>query len=261
MRIMIRTTILIGAALCCLALTATAEVVKVKGNGEIVYKGTFKPSAAEEQAAITEAKKNALARYTADFDPARIALYKRIEPEILANLNQYVPDYTQLDQEIDKPSKRFSVIIEASIDTTRIENAIQKSSGPTVQPVTSITPAETNYMAFLFVARELASSKAFDIKRNTVLQVESSDSGKEANKVSEDGQSAEKSLDKSSIAATTTGGSTVTKADELAYRVTTVTEVDNAVNSVLTKAGYETVAAVDADLAAMTSQNRRTLRL
>ena len=50
------------------------------------------------------------------------------------------------------------------------------------------------------------------------------------------------------VAETSTGGSTVTKANEHIWRAVTVTEVDNAVNSMLTKAGYETVAAVDADL-------------
>ena len=193
---MIRTTVLIGAALCCLTLMATAEVVKVKGKGEIVYKNS-KPVSAEVQAAITEAKKNALARYTADFDSVHLELYKRVEPEVLANLDQYVTDYTQLDQETDKPSKRYTVIIEASINTTLIENAIQKSSGPAVVPVASTTAAEPNYMTFLFVARELASSKDFDTRHNTVLQTESSEHGNETNKISEDGQSAEKSLDKS----------------------------------------------------------------
>jgi hypothetical protein len=244
---MIRTTVLIGAALCCAALMTTAQVVKVKGKGEIVYQGS-KPLPIEEQAAITEAKKNAITRFTADFDSDRFALYKRIEPAVLANLDQYVTDYTQLDQEIDKPSKRYMVIIEASINTALIENAIQKSSGPAVQPVASTTPAEVNYMTFLFVAREVISSQAFDTRQNTVLQTESSEHGKEANPISEDGQSAEHSLDKSTVAETSTGGSTVTRANELTYRVETVTAVDNAVNSVLTKAGYETVDPVDAGL-------------
>jgi hypothetical protein len=61
---------------------------------------------------------------------------------------------------------------------------------------------------------------------------ESSEAGAQKNKVAEDAQSAETSLDKSSVVKHTTGGNTETKAEDLAYRVTTVTEVDNAVNSV-----------------------------
>lgn len=192
---MIRTTILIGITLFCLALTAAAEVIKVKGKGEIVYKGIFKQGSVEERAAIAEAKKNALARFAANFDSARFQLYKRVEPEVLANLDQYVTDYTQIDQQVDKTSKRYTVIIEASVNATLIENAIQKTSGPAAKPA-STSATESSYMTFVFVARELASSKAFDAKRTTVEINESSDGGKEANKVSEDGQSAERSLEK-----------------------------------------------------------------
>ena len=91
---MIRNTLLIGAALFCLAQTTAAQIVKFKGKGEIVYKGTFKQGSAEERAAIAEAKKNALTRFAATFDSARFELYKRVEPEVLANLDQYVTDYT-----------------------------------------------------------------------------------------------------------------------------------------------------------------------
>ena len=111
-------------------ITAQAELVKAKGKGEIVYQGFFKigQGSADERAAILEAKKNALTRYAADFDRARFELYKKIEPEVLANIDQYVTDYTQIDSQVDKSSKRYSVVIEASINTTLIENAINKGA-------------------------------------------------------------------------------------------------------------------------------------
>ena len=250
MRTIIRSILFV--VLVC-ALTAQAELVKVKGKGEIVYKSSiFKPGqgSAEERAAITEAKKNALTRFAADFDSARFELYKKIEPDVLANIDQYVTDYTQLDQQVDKTSKRYTVIIEASINSTLIENAINKSSGANAPTAAGAAPAKAggSYMTFVFVARELASRKDFDAKRTTVDINESSEAGAQKSKVAEDGQSAETSLDKSSVVKHTTGGNTETKAEDLAYRVTTVTEVDNAVNSVLTKASYEVVDPVDAGL-------------
>jgi hypothetical protein len=129
MRTIIKSILFI--VLAC-TLTAQAELVKVKGKGEIVYKSSiFKPGQGsdEERAAITEAKKNALTRFAADFDSARFELYKKIEPDVLANIDQYVTDYTQLDAQVDKSSKRYTVIIEASINSTMIENAINKNSG------------------------------------------------------------------------------------------------------------------------------------
>jgi len=231
--------------------TAQAELVKVKGKGEIVYKGIFfEQGAADERAAITEAKKNALTRFAADFDSARFELYKKVEPEILANIDQYVTDYTQLDKQVDKTSKCYTVIIEASINTTLIENAIQRSSSTNTPVAGAIAPSKAggSYMTFVFVARELASRKEFDAKRTTVEINETSEAGAQKNKVADDGQSAETSLDKSRVAKHTTGGNIETKANELAYRVNTVTELDNAVNSVLTKARYEVVDPGDAGL-------------
>jgi hypothetical protein len=243
---------LLFVALAC-TLSAQAELVKVKGKGEIVYKSNiFKPGqgSTEERAAISEAKKNALTRFAADFDSARFELYKRIEAEVLANIDQYVTDYTQLDQQVDKTSKRYTVIIEASVNATLIENAIQKRSGAAAQTAAGTTTAKAggSYMTFVFVARELASRKDFDAKRTTVEINESSEAGAQKGKVAEDGQSAEVGVDKSSVVKRTSGGNTETKANELAYRVSTVTEVDNAVNSVLTKAKYEVVDPVDAGL-------------
>jgi len=227
-----------------LTVAGYGQVAKVKGKGEITYSGVFGQSTGEARAAITEAKKNALTRYAATFDSARFELYKKIEPMLFANIDQYVSDYTQLDQQTDKSTKHYTVIIEASINPAQIETAIQASAGPaTAQP-----SAGASYLTFVFVARELGARKVFDDKRTVVNVSNDSNSGTEKNAVAEDGQSAARSVDKNSVTENTTGGSTETKADALTYRVTTVTDVDNAVNSVLTKARYETVDPVDAGL-------------
>lgn len=232
------------AALFILSPTSRADIVKVKGKGEVVYKGIFSTGSADERAAIVEAKKNALNRFAASFDSARYELFQRIEPEVFAHLDDYVTDFTPLSQETDKTSKRFTIIIEASVNATLLESAIQKASGPSA----AADAASSTYMTFVFVAREQASRKAFDAKRTVVEINEATKAGSEKNAISEDGQSADRSLETSSLAKKTTGGNTETKADELSYRVTTITEVDNAVNSVLTKARYETVDPVDAGL-------------
>jgi hypothetical protein len=231
-------------ALLSITVTGYGQITKVKGKGELTYSGMFGQSTGEARAAITEAKKNALTRYAATFDSARFELYKKIEPMLFANIDQYISDYTQLDQQTDKSSKHYTVIIEASINPAQIETAIQASAGPAAsQPST-----ETSYLTFVFVARELGARKVYDDKRTVVAISNEANSGTEKNAVAEDGQSAVRAVDKNSTTENTTGGSTETKADALTYRVTTVTDVDNAVNSVLTKARYETVDPVDAGL-------------
>jgi hypothetical protein len=233
---------------------ARAELVKVKGKGEIIYKANvlkLGQNSTEERAAITEAKKNALARFVAEFDSARFELYKKVESVVLADIDQFVTDYTQLDQQVDKTSKRYTVVIEASINATLIENTINKTASTAViveNGGSASTKAGGNFFTFVFVARELASRKEFDAKRTAVVINEKSDVGAQEAKVSEDGQSAKSSLENVSVDKKTTGGNVEIKANELSYRVSTVTEVDNAVNSVLTKARYEVVDPVDAGL-------------
>ena len=171
-------------ALLALSVTSYGEIAKVKGKGEITYSGAFGQSTGEVRAAITEAKKNALSRYAATFDSARFELYKKIEPMLFASIDQYVSDYTQLDQQIDKSSKHYTVIIEASINPEQIETAIQASAGPaSAQP-----SADTSYLTFVFVARELGARKVFDDKRTVVEINNATQSGAEKNAVAEDGQ-------------------------------------------------------------------------
>lgn len=225
--------------------TASGELVKSKGKGEVTYRFTL--GVADERAAIAEAKKNALSRYAATFDAPRFELYKKIEPAVLADVDQYVSDYTELDHQNDTATKRYTVVIEASINATLIENAIQQNSAQATNGGAG-QKGETSYITFVFVARELATRKFYDAKRTTVDRTESADKGAESSTVSENGQSAGHSLDKDSMVERTTGGNTELKAEELSYRVSTISEVDNAVNAVLTKAGYETVDAVDAGL-------------
>ena len=245
MRTLIRKLFVLMAAVAALGIPSAvwAEIVKVKGAGEITYAG-FK-SVADERAAIEQAKKNALTRYAAGFDSARFDLYKRVEPDLLLNIDQYIPDYVQLDLQIDKSTKRIAVVIEASVNASLVENAIQKSSASVNL---SGSPSERSYITFIFVARELAARKVFDPKRTDVSINEASDRGSEQAGVSPDAQSAVHTLEKSSTVKQTVGGNTEVKAEDLTYRVTTVTEVDNAVNAVLTIGNYETVDAVDAGL-------------
>lgn len=219
-----------------------AQLVKSKGRGEIVYQGIFSQGSAEERAAISEAKKSAITRYAATMEPARYELYRKVEAEIFAHLDDYIPDYTQIDQQVDRTSKRFVVIIEASINTTLIENTIQKSMG------SAEAGGEHSNITFIFVARELASRKVFDAKKTSVEINEGSQTVAEKEAPAADGQSTQSSMETNSVAKKTVGGNTEIKADALTYRVSTVAEVDSAVNAVLSKARYETVDPNDAGL-------------
>lgn len=215
-----------------------AQIVTVKGKGEVVYAGIFKQGAIEERQAIAEAKKSAVRRYAAGFDAARFENFKKNEPEILANIDELIIDYKQIDQEVDKTSKRFSVVIEASLNTSLIERMLRGSSA-----VNAPSSGKKSNIIFIFVAKELSSRKSFDAKRSDVSAQESSETSSEQVVSSEDGSSAKGSVEKAKIVKNTSGGSTEFKADALNYQISTVSEVDSAVSSVLSTAGYKIVKA------------------
>jgi hypothetical protein len=228
---------LIGNSLCM------AELVKTKGKGEIVYQGLFQEGSLEERTAIASAKQNALTRYAASMDPARYELYKRVEQEVLAHIDDYITDYVVIDKQIDKDSRRFSIVIEGSLNTTLLESTIQRSSAAAAPGA-----GEQSNLTFIFVARELEARKIFDAKRTNVSINEGSQAVSEKDAVAPEGQSTQSAMNSSSVSKTTAGGNTEIKADALTYRVATVAEVDSAVNAVLTNAHYETVDPNDAGL-------------
>lgn len=217
------------------------QIVKVKGQGSAPYTGR-KADENTERAAILEAKRDALQKHVAQFNTSRRANYMRVEAEIMKRLDQVVPNATVLDRKTIKTSKLYSVVLEAGIDDNLIEQIIQASS----VKERSAGPRQDNYIAFIFVARELASSRSFDNKVTDVSSSRSEQRGSQT--VSDSGDTVSASNTSEDTRVTTTGGNTERKANERKYRVFTVGEVDAAVNNVLTTAGYEVVNAVDADI-------------
>jgi len=247
MQILNLQSLLVLAVIFGLTGEVSAQVAKSKGKGQVVYKG-FRPKSSDERNALILAKKNAVTRYAANFNGSRFELYKKVEAKLLDNIEDIVVDFTIIDEQRDSTSKRYSVIIEASINTALIEREIQKNTAAApVRPAASASDGET-YFTFVFVARELVSRKTFDNKRITVELNETQAAGSENTAISEDGLSAKRNVSNTTAAKKTTGGSTEAKAAERRYNVTTITEVDNAVNEVMSTANFETVNPIDAGL-------------
>ena len=238
-----KTILSLVLATCVLMPALSGQMVKVKGKGEVVYTGFFRQGSADERRAITEAKVNAVQRFAADFEPARYELYKKSEKEIIARIDEFVGDFTQVDQQVDKTSKRYTVVIEASVNASLIEQTLQADSS-----AQAADQSEKSNIVFIFVARELASRKIFEAKRTVMDSNEKSGAASEHTDASDNSSAAQSSSESSTLTKKTTGGSTELKADAITYQVSTVAEVDGAVNSVLTKAGYETVDPTDAGL-------------
>jgi hypothetical protein len=223
------------AALLLGAPLLHAQVEKEKGSGDIAY-GTFGKKASDERAAQNEARKNAMKRYASKQNAAWQQSYAGHESAIIEKLDTYVPEYVVLVENVDKSSRRYSVTVEASID----RGALDRLFGS--------LKASKEYFAFVFVAREQKSRTTFDPSNEAIADKRTFSQANEDVNLAEDGSGAGRTAETHDrIRVQSSGSSTVSTTDR-AYRAFTTTQVDAAVNSVLTPAGLEAVAGGDAGL-------------
>ena len=208
----------------------------VKGVGRVVYSGVFGPSKVDKNNAYSAAKLNALENYGAKLSRAAYVSFQRVEGQLKAQIEKVLLSVRQLDANQDKSSKTYTVVIEADVNESYIDS-LMAASPPAKSQATS--PEEEVYMVFAFVSRKLQSKKLYDDKRTSITFEKNVEVGKMIGK--EEGSS-------QILNEKTTGGTTEKKAAALVYTVSTSTEVDNAVNKVLSTANFETVTAIDAGL-------------
>lgn len=238
----IKSALRVLSCLCFLAATCLAQVTKAKGKGQSSIQAASPVGSAQsdirknEAKALESAKANALIRYASTLEPSRYEMFKRVEGKVMADFERFILDYIQIDSQIDSTGTELTIIIEATINTQEIEREIKSLASDRAGN------GEKAAITFVFVAREQAAIKMFDAKKTTV------DMDEESNKSVSSEQSNDGSSTSSNVVKKTSGGNTEIKADQVTYKVSTVTEVDNAVNSVLAKAGYETIDSSDAGL-------------
>ena len=120
---------------------------------------------------------------------------------------------TVVEEAIDKKDKKVSVVMKANIDDTRLDIEIKKS-----WKVFDSTTGEKSRLATIFFSRTVTSEKAYDDKVTDIEQVTSSI------EVDEDETETGISSEATATTATTTGGSTLKKANVMKYKVDGVIE-------------------------------------
>ena len=230
----------------CLLLCGSAQagLVKVKAKGLAPY--GLLSTADVRRSAIEDAKKNALRSYAAGFDSARFKVFETEFQTICNQLDTYVVSYEILEDGKNKVSKNYEVVLEVSIDETRIEQAVSKAS----QAIAGDVSGDAPYIVFVMVSRQTATAKMFKDKQTDVTQ-QSVDTS-EAQSIGADGLSLKTSADVTSVK--TTGGSVERKAAVAEYKVFSTPDANGAMNEVFSKAGFETVDPRDVDIDIMTFQ-------
>ncbi len=248
---------------------AHASIVVSRGSGSAPFTGRSffgKPEmqSGDEQNAIQMAEMNAIDMYFAKQSDSATGNYESVKRNIAANLGEYVLNYVVLDEQ--KTSDGVSVVIKANLNGSLLDNAI-KGASATAQTSES---QRSNLLA-IFVARQIDSIKSFDahVYKRADQDISASSQTNAAvdgtTTISHDGSQGEsigsariavddtKTTQKGARAKSSasghihttaieeTGGSTVRRSTQTAWRLYPSGDLNSAITSVLTQQGYEVV--------------------
>jgi hypothetical protein len=240
-------TLLFAAASC----PAVAETPSVKGMASVPYQR--KPDAGVRQQALAAAKLNALERYVADSNAARMRVFDEKRTQIAAAVDSYILGATVLSESDDKDAHTYSLVIRADVNGTRLQNALGAS---TSAPAAS-TSGQGNLITFLFMARMQDSVKTY--QDHVYQRADVHGSGSHSSNRHEQTTESE-SIGASSIGTgdrirsntsehsdmtmvAESGGSVTRKADKIDWTVTPSSEIDTAMSGVFSDAGFQVVEA------------------
>lgn len=218
-----------------LAASAHAEVA-IKGMAEISYDSWSKPDKKEVKKAKDKAVESAISRWASKQGGSFLKNFEAVRPEVMKNLNDYVFGIKIVDEETNKDSKTYSVVIKAELDDVRLKNLVSSSSG-----VANASEEDLSYMTFVFVSRRQASVQSYDDKVYKREDKSVSEQGAQVEDASESGY--EYAAEASRTKKTTTGGSTTKRADKIAYEVSSANEITIAMTEVFGSNGFEVVEA------------------
>ena len=211
--------------------------VNVTGKVTVTYEPEIfssKPSDEVRSKTLDDAKRAAWEKYTQNFSPSKIKSYRKIESAILNSLDTYIIESNVIHEKIDENSKRYTVIVKVTINTAKFEAKLLEVSNAGAK-----RSGSGSLFSFIFIARQEESVKSFDSKKTRIEMKEGRGLDKE--KASHTGGTTVSSNEYKNIKKSTSGGSTVRKADSIEYRILSADGIDTSMNEVLSASGFEVV--------------------
>ena len=218
---------------CSMASAGTS----VTGIAAINYEGgvfSSEVDAETKDKAVQKALLSAWKKYTSTFNAAKYKAYMKMESDFTDNLDQFIASSHVIDEKNNSDDRKYTVAVKAVINDVAVDSKLSSASA-----AGNTGSGEGSLFSFIFVARDTAAVKSYDAKKTSISKSESASSSKENSAMSGSGMVAGES--RKSISKTTTGGSTVRKADKMKYVVSSAADVDAAMNEVLSPAGFEVV--------------------
>ena len=232
----------VALVLAALAMQASAQIHQARGQYMLSYKdalGTFSRKEAPpeiKQKAQQEAALKAVEAYYAEAGQSESANFDAIRGKILENQSRYILDSVVISEADNTKDMQYSVVVRVSLNVANLRNALQASSA-----VAKVADAEKSALSFVFVSRQVDSTKSYDDRvfkrqdntaslsaarqdRETVAEKTTEGESVKRSQVSTYGsksQETDRNVNVSAKATVTseTGGSTVTRASESTWRV------------------------------------------
>jgi hypothetical protein len=224
----------------CAALSvsiAAASQASITGTYTRTAQGgvfSSEPSRQDRDAALAGAKLNAWRAYASNFNQSRMRLLTANQAQAEAKIDQFLSNVSVVDEAFDKKTGSFQLAVRAVVNETLVDEFFRQLGS-------SAKKGGGELMAFIFLARQQDSVRAFDARRTDVTQVSVSTTAGE-NSVDSSQGGTEASGEQASITKTNkrvSGGSTERKSDRIAYRVSSSENIDAAMSDALTTGGYE----------------------
>lgn len=229
-----RLIILITAVFALTGLDIAAQVVEARGSGTVNY--NVRKTAADERQALELAQRNAVANYASNLSAAKRREFLEVEQTVLANLDRYIASTTILDEVTDRTSRRYTVTVRIQLQAGLIDELIARNAA-----ALNVNEQEKSYLSFVFVARRVSSRVEFDSRRTDRSLEERASDESEQMEFTSAGARVESRQTVATM--TTTGGSTLQRADQLQFEVSSAMEINSAVIDVFSTAGFVVVEA------------------
>ena len=211
-----------------------AETVEYRGAAAETFKGMVTKKKINEtlQRAKVKACRNAFQRYVQSFEESKRMNFNDIENKIYSDLSTYMICDRIIDEKIDKKQKEVSVVMKASIDVTRLDIEINKSS-----KIFKTDSGTKSKIAMIFFSRTVSSQRQFDERTSKVE--------KKIKEIDVSEQQTDTSISSSSteVNISETGGSKLKKADVSEYIVdeNDTAKLEAGMKQVFTKARFEPI--------------------
>lgn len=220
--------------IACLMLTllsmapvSNAKGPEISGVGKAEY--SWGLDADEIREAETEALKNAIEKWVSTVHPQHFKNYVQVKAEIEQNIGSYILEHTNVNTAQHKDSKMVEVKVRALLNEPMLMHKLLSLSSEKVG---------TDYIAFIFVAREHAAEV-------NETEKQSSQTKSQTQAIGKDNAGDNASITKAQVETTGVKSQEIFSAAKTQWRAFTTNEVNTAMGGVFTAAEYMVV---DADL-------------